>query len=295
MKEQVEFATMSDRECYLFDLQGFLVVRGILSEDEVNTLNEALDANNDKRGDFGNPNAISGNWEGRPLEGKLSPFRHYKGMLTWEQPWCKPFRDMLAHPNAIPYLNTMLGRGWKLDHGVDLLNSVDGCEGLKLHGSGNLTFNGSRFYAYQNGRMRCGLIVFQYALTDVNPDDGGLCVIPGSHKVNFEAPEDIMTWEANQELVFQPTLKAGDLVIFNEATTHGTLPWKGKGERRTLLFRYTPKYITYVPGTYEAKLPEWVSELTDAQQAALQPPYMYHHPMIEDDGVTVVRPRREDE
>ena len=27
MKEQVEFATMSDRECYLFDLQGFLVVR----------------------------------------------------------------------------------------------------------------------------------------------------------------------------------------------------------------------------------------------------------------------------
>jgi ectoine hydroxylase-related dioxygenase (phytanoyl-CoA dioxygenase family) len=295
MNEQVEFATMSDRERYLFDLQGFLVVRGILSADEVNALNEALEANLDKRGEFGKPNAISGNWEGRSLEGRFSPFRHYKGMLTWEQPWCQPFRDMLAHPKVIPYLNTLLGRGWKLDHGVDLLNSVEGCEGLKLHGSGNLTFSGSRFYAYQNGRMRCGLIVLQYSLTDVNPGDGGLCVIPGSHKGNFPAPDDIMTWEANEEVVFQPTIKAGDLVIFNEATTHGTLPWKGQGERRTLLFRYTPKYLHYSGGAYEIHLPDWVSELTEAQQAVLEPPYVYAHPLIEDDGVGVVRPRREGE
>ena len=50
-------------------------------------------------------------------------------MLTWEQPWCQPFRDMLAHPKVIPYLNTLLGRSWKLDQGVDLLNPVEGCEG----------------------------------------------------------------------------------------------------------------------------------------------------------------------
>jgi hypothetical protein len=40
-------------------------------------------------------------------------------------------------------------------------------------------------------------------------------------------------------------------------------------------------------------MPEWVGELTDAQQAVLEPPYIYHRPLIEDDGVTVVRPRRE--
>ena len=31
MNEQVEFATMSDREKYLFDLQGFLIVREFLT------------------------------------------------------------------------------------------------------------------------------------------------------------------------------------------------------------------------------------------------------------------------
>ena len=45
VSEQVDFATMSDREKYLFDLQGFIVVKGMLSEEEVKALNEALDAN----------------------------------------------------------------------------------------------------------------------------------------------------------------------------------------------------------------------------------------------------------
>ncbi len=36
MNEQVDFVTMSDRWKYLYDLQGFLVVKGFLSQGEVN-------------------------------------------------------------------------------------------------------------------------------------------------------------------------------------------------------------------------------------------------------------------
>ena len=82
MYEQEQFPTMCDREKYLFDLQGFLVVKNFLSDDEIETLNKALDANLDKRGEFGEPNVLSGQWEDKPLEGKFSPFRHFSGMLT---------------------------------------------------------------------------------------------------------------------------------------------------------------------------------------------------------------------
>ena len=51
MNEQVPFATMSDREKYLFDLQGFLVIAGFLTPGEVAALNTAIDANTDKRGE----------------------------------------------------------------------------------------------------------------------------------------------------------------------------------------------------------------------------------------------------
>ena len=58
MSEQVDFVTMSDREKYLFDLQGFLVVKDFLSADEISVLNEAVDANPDKCTDYGGPTAV---------------------------------------------------------------------------------------------------------------------------------------------------------------------------------------------------------------------------------------------
>ena len=184
MNEQVPFATMSDREKYLFDLQGFLVIAGFLTPGEVAALNTAIDANTDKRGEHVGA-ADSPELEGSHLRG------HYHSMLTWDHPWCQPFRDILAHPRLVPYLNTFFGRGWKLDHSPDILTATRGAEGLNLHGDGQVDFNGSRFYAYHNGRMRCGLINCQFYLSDVNPGDGGLCVVPGSHKSNYPCPQDI--------------------------------------------------------------------------------------------------------
>jgi hypothetical protein len=84
-------------------------------------------------------------------------------------------------------------------------------------------------------------------------------------------------------------------VIFNEVTTHGTLPWRGEQERRTMLYRYTPKYLHYTGGHYQTSMPDWVAELTAAQQAVLEPAYIYNRPLIEDDATTLVHPRREGE
>jgi len=83
------------------------------------------------------------------------------------------------------------------------------------------------------------------------------------------------------------------MVIFNEATLHGTLPWTADHPRKSLLIRYSPKYLHFAGGFYSTELPEWVSELTEAQQATLEPPYIYNRPLVDDDGVGVSRPRRE--
>ena len=282
------YLTMEPHEKYLFDLQGFIVVRNALAPAQVSALNEALDANRDKRKND-TASSTSEALKGAQLRGL------YEGMLSWDQPWCRPFREVLANPRIFPYLNTLLGRGWKMDHSPFIFTADRGTEGLRLHGYGQAEFNGSRFYHYQNGAMRCGLINCQYQLTDVNPGDGGLCVIPGSHKANFILPDDIARYETDRDVVYHVPMKAGDLVIFNEATTHGTLPWNGEGERRSLFYRYTPKYMHYSGGVYETGLPEWTKELTDAQRAVLEPPYVYNRPMIDDDGQTLSTPRREGE
>ena len=42
-----------------------------------------------------------------------------------------------------------------------------------------------------------------------------------------------------------------------------------------------------------AELPGWAAELTDAQRAVLEPPYVYNRPLVEDDGVGLASPERE--
>lgn len=277
---------LDEREKYLFDLQGFLVVRNLLTPDEVARLNSAFDANWDKKGEDGNSSV--GNSTTLPGKFKRGIFT---GMLAWDHPWCDPFRELLVHPRARPYLNTIHGRGWRMDHSPFMLQSTAGAEGLILHGGGHL-FDGSQYYNYTNGQIRCGMVVFQYQLADVNEGDGGFCCIPGSHKSNFPRPRAISEWTMDQEIVYNVPCKAGDLLIFNEATTHGTLPWTASHERRSLLYRYSPKYLHFAGGYHQTTMPEWVSELTEAQQAVLEPPYIYNRPLIEEDG-SVVRPRRE--
>ena len=76
-------------------------------------------------------------------------------------------------------------------------------------------------------------------------------------------------------------MKAGDALIFTEGLTHGTLPWKGKHERRTLLYRYAAGSFVNAKGVN--RLEEYCpfyDELTPLQQAIMEPPYNPGRPNI---------------
>ena len=88
---------MNDDERYLFDLNGYLIVEGVLSADEVARCNAAIDHHSDQlsaieRSLAGASEALAGTSRRRDLG----------GMLQWEQPWCEPFRRLLAHPGVAP-------------------------------------------------------------------------------------------------------------------------------------------------------------------------------------------------
>ena len=60
---------------------------------------------------------------------------------------------------------------------------------------------------------------------DHQPGDGGFCIVRGSHKLNLPVPADVANGvdDAFDEHVYQPTTKAGDVIIWSEATVHGVL------------------------------------------------------------------------
>ena len=60
-----------------------------------------------------------------------------------------------------------------------------GTEGGTLHGGGIERPNFSEAYFFKYGRIYTGLTVVEYMLADEGPGDGGLAIIPGSHKANL--------------------------------------------------------------------------------------------------------------
>lgn len=273
---------MNDTERYLFDLHGFLVVEGVLSKAEVAAANEAIDRHADgivERVGEASLSSDSKTMQGETGRGDLG------GLLSWEKPWCDPFRAMLAHPQITPYLNQLLGKGWRLDHNAGLISMRKGAEGHLLHGSSGPAFDRHQYYIFKDGQMHNGLTVVAWQLADVNPGDGGLALIPGSHKGNYACPQPIRKWEAHQDVVKQVTCKAGDVVIFTEAVTHGTIPWSADHDRRSVLFRMSPGNLAYAKG-YNPWPESMLEGLTPQQRAVLEPPYhqRLQRPVLDDDG-----------
>ncbi len=281
--------TVSEEEKYFFDLRGYLIVRSALSAEEVNACNDAIDHYGDaiktrsvEDGGLARGSSALSGTEGR---------RELTGMLGWPEPHREPFRKLLVHPVVVSRLNEFSGKGFRLDHGPLLISARKGAEGHRLHGGGE-PFSQSVWYHQQNGKIFCRGITVAWQLTDVNEGDGGFACVPGSHKTAEPTPEEVRSFEDDMDLVYQPAMRAGDVLFFAETMTHGTLPWQGEGERRSVLYKYASRAAARAVGKYftpRERYGDWVNELTPEQQAVLYGPGVHHSgqlPLLESDGKT---------
>ncbi|MCA1595515.1 MAG: phytanoyl-CoA dioxygenase family protein [Chloroflexi bacterium] len=170
----------------------------------------------------------------------------------------------MAHPRTLQIMRVMIGDWLRLDHayGIQMTRQMTIRE--NLHG-GPRADQGEHQYQWVRGRMYNGLIVVMYALEDVNPGDGGFVCVPGSHKANvaFEPP-------FSSHLVVNPSLRAGDMLIFTEALVHGSSQWKSERRRRSLLYKYSPGHSAWASAERMAPLAELAT--TDLQRELLRPP-----------------------
>jgi len=283
---------MTDDEKYLLDLNGYLIIRGVLTPEEVEEANNAIDNHTHEmieRSDAPLRNAIEGtkfygNGPGRMDLGRA---------LEWGEE-SKVFKSILAHPRLVPLFHGVLGKGYRMDHLPMVLAQNKGSEGFTLHGGTVDCVSGeyNPYLAYHclHGTLRTALLGCNVMLADHNPGDGGFCIVPGSHKSNFKMPKGMVDGEKYEDYIIQPATKAGDVVLFFEGTVHGAKAWNSERQRRTCLFRFSPatnvygrSYFGHEGGGWPTKMYEG---LTAAQRAVLEPPYANRldRPNIRKDG-----------
>jgi ectoine hydroxylase-related dioxygenase (phytanoyl-CoA dioxygenase family) len=151
----------------------------------------------------------------------------------------------------VPYLHALVGEHCRLDHEyLDVIRQGLGPIGATLQGGAPHDL--SQYYQVVDGRIFNGLVVTAFALNDVNPGDGGFACVPASHKANFHMPQKWADMTGELAPCIKPIpCKAGSVILFTEALTHGTLPWKGTQERRSVFLQYSPHFMAWSTQRYD--------------------------------------------
>lgn len=166
---------MTEDERYLFDLNGYVVIRGVLSSEEVQEANTIIDKHESEmvpRLDNDLRNAA----EGSALYGSGPPRLDLGRVLEWG-PDSKIFKSILAHPRLLPVFHGLLGKGYRMDHLPIIIANNQGGEGFALHGgtvdcrSGE--YNPYLAYTCHQGVLLNALLGVNVMLTDHSAGDGG--------------------------------------------------------------------------------------------------------------------------
>ncbi|GAB3834055.1 phytanoyl-CoA dioxygenase family protein [Kribbella italica] len=99
------------------------------------------------------------------------------------------------------------------------------------------------------------------AIDDVDAENGGLAVVPGSHRTELVCPEpaDLAESFTNAEVPVpdglrkvQTKMAAGDVLFFHGSVVHGSRPNSSTDRfRRSLIFHYVPEASTEIATFYD--------------------------------------------
>lgn len=246
----------NEMEDYLFDLNGYVILKQALSEGEVDELNRDLDRL------FAEQPAPD------PDQTKRKGYEAF-GRSIGNLVECGPtFEALIDHPSWVDHIRRYIGgEDRPILEGSSAIFRGEG-EASRLHSGAHKRRMYTQF-RYHNGQFRCGEVNIMIALNDWHSGDGVTMVVPGSHKSNIIHPR--FGTEANGpggsldvvEGAVEVLMDSGDALLFVDCLAHGSGKRLNPGVRRSILYRYGPRWQTYTPPS------ELMNRLTPERQALM--------------------------
>lgn len=246
---------LTDLELFVFDTLGFVVVPGVYADRAVELkaeLSPHLRTDPDQANTLSCREILARSAAVRELAQDPAIVERVRCVVN------QPLRLIEAYAvNRLADSNLPLHNGF-----AERLTGLPGAPSQNL----------SQMHTYHDGRLYCMFVKALVYLDDVETlEDGPFCHVQGSHKANFallpllrSSPEQTTADRGFPTLAVQ-FVKAGDLLLLNEALMHGTLAKRSARDRNFLALSYAPSFvgdwrpredddaiIDSAPGHYEA-------------------------------------------
>ena len=221
---------MNEEQKYLFDLNGFLVVPGVLTAQQCQELREfVVTLNRD-------PKSLPDHERYAAIDPDPVTLHLVSG----------PSSQLLDHPALVDILDEIIG-GESIERTDDAYRfrfestwntiKAGGECGLKPHGAPRV--DPLFVYMCRDQRIYSGLLRVVWELNPVGPEDEGTTFAPGSHKANFPTPPHLL--EHGSPIMKSYTCPEGSLIIFPEVVTHAGGRWHNPDVPRiAILNSYCP-------------------------------------------------------
>jgi ectoine hydroxylase-related dioxygenase (phytanoyl-CoA dioxygenase family) len=239
--------SITEDQKFEFDVQGYILLRGALTPDEVAEYRTWVDESKDTNLEQLNAD--------NPANLKMQLNRPVSRIFDADP----RFARFLDHPVVAPFLREFLGGDYRhIDN--DLYFTYPGFKGggwhrgVRAHTTGHVV----------DGGFICPMVKVFYCLTDVGTDEGEFVVVPGSHKAQFNI--DMKRIDLPGQRIFND-IKAGDIIIFNEALLHNGRPNPSAKTRQTIIVNFGGKDAGVWEG-YTPK-PETLASVTEQQREIL--------------------------
>ncbi len=283
---------MDNREKYHFDLDGYLLVKGLLSKQEAARCLEAADAVAEKvRRTVDDEPHFTGHF------GLRYHFDKELGVSSYQTNHGGEGVQYIVDDilNADPAFDVFVNHARSMDYVRELTEApiqINSSE-LRVRHRGNITgthmggpIDPRNRYQFAGaprpdsdddrpGKRSFDLLNVRvlYALHDMPRENGPLCVVPGSHKANLHSPYG--SDPINEPNMVVLPMEAGDALFFTENLRHGGFPNVMDQVRRTIHLCFAPEWVgSQSPAHWNGRV--HVSEAAwaryDAGQRALLPP-----------------------
>jgi hypothetical protein len=229
---------MTEREKWHFDLHGYVILRNIISKSDVDHMVKRCDE-----------------WQALPdaeLPPPMSTAGGYPPAKNASRAIINPdfvdsvYADLQLN-NEIMRIVLTLTDNCPQHLQCALIQNTSECTDGGLHnGAEGGIRNPANDYQAVDGRVFATFINAGISLVDV-PQGAGFVCVPGSHKSQFAAPDDLTSYSDPPSVVNLP-INAGDCVVFTELLRHGARKWTLDTPRQTVFCRYVTSYASWSPG-----------------------------------------------